>query len=159
MNHRRIGATSPVVLVLLALILAALIALLIAVLRKSDGQGSGPTTATTLPTTDRPISRDGVIAHGHKPPEPSRPLDTQRIQQTYQTGHTYRSLLKVSLNAKASSKDWGVVADSTLQYLAEAEILRSIESNGGTTLVLLQEFRRARCLSPPAAWTRAWQPS
>ena len=50
------------------------------------------------------------------------------------------------MNGKASKKDWGVAANSTFQYLSEAEIVRTIESNDGATLVLVEEFRRSRTL-------------
>ena len=160
------GRVSALLLVLLSgafLIAAALIVVI--GLRPSGGaeKGAGPGPSSGAATQPQEAEhhkpklaelQDGQVVtraqaeeHGVKPVTPSKAVDTSRIAATYQAGRTYRSLLKVSVKARASNKDWGVVADTNFHYCGEAEILRHIDSNDGRTMVVTQEFKRARNLS------------
>lgn len=131
--------TSPVVVTLLAIIAVALIALIVVIALKGDGQGSTSASGSS--------SRSGSESSNPQAKPKPKPVDTTRIQQSYMPGRTYRSHAKAVLNAMASDKDWGVVTNMSLQYAAEAEVDRTIESNDGHTIVLLQEFRRSRCVA------------
>jgi len=132
----RAGAASPVVVVLLAGILVMLIVLAYIMATRPGATATANRSGATAPS-DRGVVRA----------EPSRPVDTTRVKQTYLPGRSYRSVVKASLSGRASHKDWGIVNEMNMHYASEAEIIRTIQSNDGTTLVLVQEFRRMRMLS------------
>jgi hypothetical protein len=136
--------------VLLSGILLAVVVLAVIIGVKGSG---GPSPDTTKGHPSKPIesgqteTRDQATAQGLTPSSPSRAADTGRIREAYQPGKTYRTLVKVNLASRASAKDWGITQDMNLLYIAEAETLRTIESNDGQKMTILLEFRRAKNLS------------
>lgn len=147
-SRMRRAGTSPFVVFLLSGILLTLVALVLVIVLRPGSEGAAPGKPKRESVKDKAIKTRGDLEReGSSPAKPSGTVDKSRIVQTYRQGYTYRSLLKIALTARASSKDWGIVNDTTLHYLAEAELLRMIESNDGTTVMLVQEFRRARTLS------------
>lgn len=128
-ESRKSGAVAVVVL----LVVIAILLLLIVWLVVKNGPNSG---------SSGPSNGAG------------RPFETTRIQQTYQPGRTYRSVLQVSVNARATHKDWGINTDSYMQFISETEIERKILSNDGTTIVLEQEFTRARTIAVSSELSR-----
>jgi hypothetical protein len=137
---------------LLSGILAALIALVGVVGWQAFSGGDGPGGAGG--GNDKPpklkegqtVTREEVNSEGSEPPKPSREVDTSRIKQTYKPGHTYRSMLKVSVNARGTHHEWGLTKESYIQYVGEFEIERTIKSNDGKRLVLVQSFPQAKTL-------------
>jgi len=81
-------------------------------------------------------------------PEQSKPtkVDTSQLIQTYGVGKTYHSIVQFNLTSTGRNKDWGIAANSTVAYVGEVVIDRTIESNDGTTMVLMQEFPAAKTL-------------
>lgn len=148
--HRR-GRVSPLLLVLLGgffLLGASLIVVIgLRPSNKSAEPGNGGAVAKpaklAMAQAGEVVTRDKLT----NPVTPSKAADTGRIAATYQAGRNYRSLLKVSVEARASDKDWGVTTDMNFRYVGEGEIIRHIVSNDGTTLVLTQEFTRARTVA------------
>ncbi|MEX2389766.1 MAG: hypothetical protein WD534_17950 [Phycisphaeraceae bacterium] len=153
------GSTSTPTILLLAGILVALVALIVVIAMQGAGGGEEAAAGDAERTSEGPrqlevgesVSRQDVEARGGNPPTPSKAVDTTRVVQTYEPGRQYRSLLQVSINARGEHHDWGITANSYTQYVGEAQILRTIESNDGQTIVLVQEFERARSVS---AWSR-----
>jgi preprotein translocase subunit SecG len=139
---------TQVLLVLILLALAVLITVVI--VKPADRQGRGNSSGGR-DGDNQAVLGDGKSAkrdiEKFDPPKPSQPVDTSRIRQTYTPGKQYRSVLKAQLTGTASSKDWGVEVSENFHYVASAEIVRTIESNDGTTLVFTQEVRQARTLA------------
>lgn len=151
---RRTG--NPLVVILLGGILLALIALIVLILMQGkqgdsdEEKNTSPPPIVEIPEGET-VTRDKLKEEGGNPPTPSRPVDTNRVQQTYKPGQSYRALLQVSVEARGEHHDWGITTNSQTNYVGEAQTLRTIESNDGTTLVLVQEFERARSIS---AWSK-----
>ncbi len=82
-------------------------------------------------------------------PEESKPtkVDTSRLIQTYTAGKSYRSIVQVSLTSRGTSKDWGIAVDNTFAYVGELVVTRTVESNDGTKMVVIQAFPAAKTLT------------
>jgi hypothetical protein len=123
------GKTSPVVVVLLGGILVALVVLIALMAR------SGRTSP--VPPPDQ----------GLNPSSPSKALDAGRITSTYVPGRTYRTVVKVTFTSRGSNKDWGIVRNMNIHYIGVMETLRTVETNDGTTMTLLLNFRQSQNLA------------
>jgi flagellar basal body-associated protein FliL len=143
----RRGASSLLVLILIAVVVVLVGVIIAIVLSRSpaDPSAGAPSRATTVPA-DKVEKREEAEQEGVKASKPSAPVDTTRLAQTYVPGKTYRSLVRFTANGQGTHKDWGVTKEATLAYAGEMEVTRFIESNDGTTIVLVQEFQRARNL-------------
>ena len=99
--------------------------------------------------TDTPPAKAGAsnpqkpLAEEFKPTK----VDTTRLIQTYAIGKSYRSIVHVSLTSRGTNKDWGIAADNTFAYVGEMVVDRTVESNDGTKMVLVQEFFAAKTLT------------
>ena len=80
--------------------------------------------------------------------------NTDRIKATLQVGRTYRSVVKVNLDAKVNDKDWSLEKVANLTYAGEAEIHRKIEANDGNESSSCG--RSTRC--DRSSWLPKWSP-
>ena len=78
--------------------------------------------------------------------KPSRPVEVERVAQTYKIGAEYRSNVVFGLDGRGTNRDWGITVNTNFHYLGQVQTLRQIEANDGTTLVALQTMEKARNL-------------
>ena len=116
---------SPIVVALLGAILLALVAL-IAVMWIGTGEPPPP-----------PPPRPGAALD---PPEPVE--DPDRVREALKEGRTYRAEVTFDLTAVAEDTDWGTTAALTHAYGGNAVVLRTVESNDGSTVVERRTFER-----------------
>ncbi len=139
------GGTSPVVLVLLGAILVAVLVLIVLMAWPHGSMATRIDAPSPSLGDGQTSTREQLEAQGVHPGEPSRAFpDTSRILQTYKPGRKYRTVVRGTVDSRASAKDWGVVTDMNFHYVGEAEVLRTIESNDGTTITQVLEFTKAR---------------
>ena len=164
---RRRGATSPVVVVLLAGILVALIVLIFMVVlgRHLPDNYTGNAGSTTTAGAGEQLPKDPAPAIREKPqtagpalvtpgqtvsrddlPLPARPKkpepigNPERIQEVLQKGRIYEVLAKGGLAARVEDKDWGVHELTNLAFRYELPATRAIEENDGKTIVEVRQF-------------------
>ena len=151
-NISRTGATSPVVVVLLAGILLALIVLTVVIATSTPGGGTavGPGSGNAPPgAAPRPAVADGQTAtrseQKNEPPKPSTPVaDPNRIKETLQKGKTYEVVLKAGFDTRVEDKDWGLRKVVNIAYAAELKLQRTIEENDGHRIQELRHFVTSR---------------
>jgi hypothetical protein len=78
------------------------------------------------------------------PPPPAPPVrDEVRVRDTLKPGRTYLVKTQLAFSMRGTDHDWGIVNTTyTINYMAEAEIERYIESNDGKTIVERRTFKR-----------------
>ena len=140
--------TSPKKSALAPILLGAIVILLgIIVIRPMINGGGDAKTTKTKPIEggkSTPVADvAGPVDEEMKPTK----VDNTKMQQTYQVGKSYRSIVQVSLTSTGTNEDWGVVADSSFAYVGEVVMDRTIQSNDGTNVVFLQEFPEAKTMT------------
>ena len=81
------------------------------------------------------------------PPKPPKNLGKpDRIVQNLQTGKTYKTNLKGTLNVRARDKDWGLESIIIINYGFEAIVDRKIISNNGKIIVEERDFKSVKSL-------------
>jgi hypothetical protein len=77
------------------------------------------------------------------PPPPPPVLDQVRVRESLKPGRTYRVITRLAFNMRGTDHDWAVLNSViTVNYMADAEVERKIESNDGKTIVELRTFKR-----------------
>ncbi|HEV3167987.1 MAG TPA: hypothetical protein VGZ22_28555 [Isosphaeraceae bacterium] len=148
--RRRLGSTSPAVIMLLAGILVALVVLILVLMtqKKAPGPVPGGIDRGTHDTGKGPPVRAGqTITRGelNTPPQSPRPVgDSGRIREMLLVGKTYRVVLKAGFDARVEDKAWGLKQVVNLAYATEMAIDRTIESNDGKQIVELRHFVTSR---------------
>ena len=135
-SSQRRGRSNPVIVALLSGIFVTLVVLVAVILLQGRGDEPNGPPGTNGPSGPAPK---------HKPKhKPKRIDDPKRIKETLQVGKTYRTILKVGLEARVEDKDWGVKTITNLVYEAEMALDRTIKSNDGHRIVELRHFDNAR---------------
>jgi hypothetical protein len=121
----RRGGTQPFPLVAILIVLVVLLAVVLAVVLLG-GPSSGTDDGDRL---DVPTDSIG---------------DPDRIRETLKEGRTYKSHLKVGLDARVVDRSWAVNETISLAYAGEFEVDREIERNDGEQIVEVRHYRTAR---------------
>jgi hypothetical protein len=77
------------------------------------------------------------------PPPPPPVKDEVRVREELAQGATYKVNTRMAFSMRGTDRDWGIATSTiTINYWAEAEILRKIERNDGRTIVEERTFQR-----------------
>lgn len=140
-KHRQ-GATSPIVIVLLAAILLAFISLILVIAWPQRTETPKPGGHTGKKTIE---AGESVERGGFSPPAKVAPVgNPKRIKEVLQAGKTYRTTMKLGFDARVEDKDWGLKQVINLAYVVELQMTRKIESNDGRRIEELRTFNTAR---------------
>jgi len=94
-----------------------------------------------------PVGQQIPIEDIKIPPKPPRNLGKpERILQNLQTGKTYKTHLKGTLNVRARDKDWGLESIITINFGFEAIVDRKIISNDGKIIIEERDFKSVKSL-------------
>ncbi len=78
------------------------------------------------------------------PPPAPRKVDEDRITGAVRVGKTYEMILKGDAKFRGRNKEWGMTTVVFMQWVFECACDRTIESNDGSKVVEIREFKRVR---------------
>ena len=131
---------SPIVWLLGAVIALLLALLLVLLFQRPEGDGPGQSSKFRTIKAGESMSRDELS----NAPKAPKKIDPDRIAAVARVGRTYESLLKGSMDARASNREWGVTTTMFMQHLFECALDRTIEKNDGDTIVEVRHYKTIR---------------
>ena len=78
------------------------------------------------------------------PPPAPKKVDEDRITGAVRVGKTYEMILKGDAKFRGRNKEWGMTTVVFMQWVFECACDRTIESNDGSKVVEIREFKRVR---------------
>jgi hypothetical protein len=108
-------------------------------------KSGGPTTVASKPPeeeTKEPVKRSDLPG---LPPPPPPVKDEVRVREELAQGATYQVNTRMAFSMRGTDTDWAIAtATITVNYWADAEILRKIERNDGKTIVEERTFKKIK---------------
>jgi len=129
-------------LVVIGLVAVLLAAILVVLILRPPGKGHKKPPLKGVDAGET-VTKEGIVAQNQKLKPAPAPVDNTRVQATYEKGKTYVNLVNGTVTSKGSYKDWGVVTDSTFNYVSEFQISRFITKNDGNIIEMDVRVDRA----------------
>jgi hypothetical protein len=141
-------------------ILVLIIIILIAVVAFQSGkerQEGGQTVSVEKPVAEpeavavksgEKIDRETLANQGVRLIEPVAvdPANSEHLKKSVEERMVYDSLLRWTMYGKVEDKKWAVRALLNMSYAAEAHIIRTVEKNDGTEIIVLYDFQSINTL-------------